>query len=282
MSYTTLIAPAVLFPHLEDPEWAIFDCRFSLAEPEKGLKDFLKGHIPGAQYAHLDHDLSGPVIPGKTGRHPLPDVDDLANTFSRWGIQDKTQVIAYDDMGGAIAARLWWLLRWLGHEKVAVLDGGWQRWMQEDFQTSTVVTDRTPRLFNPRINENLICEASEVMEMVVQNTGCLLDARARERYDGLREPIDPVAGHIPSAHSLPFSENLNTSGLFKSPAELKSRFMAITNEKNLKNSCSYCGSGITATHNLLALAHAGYPGARLYPGSWSEWITDPTHPIAKN
>ena len=282
MSYNTLISPAVLFPHLEDPRWAVFDCRFSLAEPDKGLRNFLNGHIPGAQYAHLDNDLSGPVIPGKTGRHPLPDVDDLAGKLSRWGIDQNTQIIAYDDMGGAIAARMWWLLRWLGHEKVAVLDGGWQRWLNEDFKTSAQVSDRTPRLFTPQPNQQLICDAAEVSGMIAAGQGCLIDGRSRERYDGVREPIDPVAGHIPTALSAPFTENLNPSGRFKSKAALKERFLTYTTEKALSTSCHYCGSGITATHNLLALAHAGYPAARLFPGSWSEWITDPTHPIARN
>ena len=282
MPYTTLISPAVLSPHIEDPDWAIFDCRFSLTDTEKGLRDFIQGHIPGAQYAHLDRDLSGPVIPGKTGRHPLPAIEDLVDTFSRWGIHATTQVVTYDDMGGAIAARFWWLLRWLGHENVAVLNGGWQRWVKEEFEINKEVVDRTPRLFNPSINSDLVCETSEVVQLVTAGEGCLLDARARERYDGLREPIDPIAGHIPTALSVPFAENLDETGLFKSPKELLERFQSGAPGKNLAESCNYCGSGITATHNLLALAHAGYPQARLYPGSWSEWITDPANPIAQN
>lgn len=277
--YTTILSLADLAPHLGDDAWAVVDCRFSLGDPARGRRDYLTAHIPGAVYAHLDEDLSGPVVPGHTGRHPLPDVDRLAKTFSAWGIGDGVQVVTYDDAGGSVAARLWWLLRWLGHDAVAVLDGGWPRWQQEGLPVRSGEESRPPRAFTPRPRPGLLADATEVERLRRDPSSRVLDARAAERYRGEIEPIDPVAGHIPGAGSAPFSENLDPDGYFRTPEELRARFDRICGNVPPERVVHYCGSGVTAAHNVLAMAHAGLEGARLYAGSWSEWITDPDRPV---
>lgn len=281
MAYTTLVDPETLQMHLDDPDWVIVDCRFSLNDPAYGRQAYLEAHIPGAVYAHLDADLSGPVVPGQTGRHPLPDPDQLAQKLGAWSIDARTQVVAYDDAGGAFAARLWWLLGWLGHEAVAVLDGGWPRWVQEGRPVRKGVERRTARTFKPQVRPEWVVTAEEVMQRLQDPAWRLLDARAPERYRGEQEPIDPVAGHIPGAVNAPFTENLTPAGTFRSPEVLRQRFMALLGNVPPERVICYCGSGVTAAHNLLALAHAGLPGARLYVGSWSEWITDPRRPVAR-
>lgn len=279
MPYTTLISTTVLANHLTDPDWALMDCRFSLDDPERGRRDYQPAHIPGAVYAHLNEDLSGPVIPGRTGRHPLPEVEVIAHTLSQWGIDASVQVVAYDDAGGSIAARLWWMLRWLGHDAVAVLDGGWPQWQREGRPVRSGTESRAPRTFVPHPQPHLLASTSEIESSLLDHTSRLLDARAVERYRGEVEPIDPVAGHIPGAISAPFTENLNPDGCFRSPEEIRARFQALLREAPIDRVICYCGSGVTAAHNLLALAHAGLGDARLYAGSWSEWITDPHRPI---
>jgi thiosulfate/3-mercaptopyruvate sulfurtransferase len=279
MPYTTLISTAELAAHLTDPDWALMDCRFSLDDPERGRRDYQQAHIPGAVYAHLNEDLSGPVIPGKTGRHPLPDVEVFARTLSHWGIDANVQVVAYDDSSGAIAARLWWMLRWLGHEAVAVLDGGWWPWQGEGRPVRSGLESRPPRTFVPHPQPQLLARTSEIESSLLDQTSRLLDARAIERYRGQVEPIDPVAGHIPGAISAPFTENLNPDGCFRPPEEIRARFQTLLSDVPIDQVICYCGSGVTAAHNLLALAHAGLGDARLYAGSWSEWITDPNHRI---
>ncbi len=278
MAYTTIIPPDELLTHLRDADWIVIDCRFSLDRTERGREDYLTSHIPGAIYAHLDEDLSGPIVPGRTGRHPLPAVEVLTDTFSRWGITDGVQVVAYDDAGGSIAARLWWLLRWLGHNAVAVLDGGWPAWRRAGYPEEDCPAQKYPRTFIPRPRPELIATVDDVAQAPVWRTP-LLDARAPERYRGEIEPIDPVAGHIPGAVCAAFNENLNADGIFRSPEELRARFMPILGHAPPSQAIVYCGSGVTAAHNLLALEHAGLHGARLYPGSWSEWITDPSRPV---
>ncbi|HEX7975068.1 MAG TPA: rhodanese-like domain-containing protein, partial [Anaerolineales bacterium] len=198
--YSTLISTTELASHLEDPNWAIFDCRFSLADTGRGLRDYIQAHIPGAVYAHLDADLSGPVIPGQTGRHPLPPVEGAARTFSAWGIADEVQVVAYDDAGGALAAgRLWWMLRWLGHANATVLDGGWQAWLAEGRPVRSGQQTRSPRRFVPHLRPELLVTTSQVDAMRQDPAYRVFDARAAERYRGENETIDPVAGHIPGA-----------------------------------------------------------------------------------
>jgi thiosulfate/3-mercaptopyruvate sulfurtransferase len=279
MSYTTLISTAVLGQHLGQADWAIIDCRHSLADTELGHRNYLEGHIPGALYAHLEEDLSGPIIPGQTGRHPLPAVETFAATLSGWGIDETVQVVVYDDMGGAIAARLWWMLRWLGHEAVAVLDGSWQRWLTEDRLTVSQVQPRPTRPFNPKPQASLLASAEEVLALRRDPTCRLLDARSADRFRGENETLDPIGGHIPGAVSAPYAENLE-SGHFRSPEALRQRFEGLLGQTSPEQAVVYCGSGVTAAHNLLAMTHAGLDGARLYAGSWSEWVTDSSRPVA--
>jgi thiosulfate/3-mercaptopyruvate sulfurtransferase len=282
MVFTTLISTADLFAHIGDADWAVVDCRFSLDDIERGRLDYEREHISGAVYAHLEEDLSAPIIPGKTGRHPLPEIETLARRFSHWGIDASTQVVAYDDGPGPMAARLWWLLRWLGHDAVAVLDGGWFGWKAEGRPVSSGVDVRRARVFNPQPRAELVTDAAGVLETLGNPNSRLVDARAVERFRGEVEPLDPVAGHIPGAVCAPYTENLNSDGHFLSPEQLRTRFEAVLGEVPPERAVFYCGSGVTAAHNLLALAHAGLGDARLYVGSWSDWITDPTRPIEKS
>ena len=280
MLYTTLISTAELRQHLERPNWAIFDCRFSLKDPARGRRDYLQSHIPGAVYAHLDEDLASPVIPGQTGRHPLPPVGEFVQTLSQWGIDTTVQVVVYDDLGGAFAARLWWMLRWLGHEAVAVLDGGWPQWQEADYPVRSGEQVRPPRTFTPEPRPRLVADVGEVLSIANDPSYCLLDARNADRYRGRNETIDLVAGHIPGAISAPFADNLGPDGLFLPPDKLRIRYQTLLRDVSPEKTVVYCGSGVNAAHNLLAMVHAGLGDGRLYPGSWSEWITDPDRPIA--
>lgn len=278
MEYTTLISTAELAERLTADDWVIVDCRFYLLQPDRGHEEYLASHIPGAVYAHMDHDLSSPVVPGKSGRHPLPDPETAAATFSSWGIGPGVQVVAYDASGGGMAARLWWLLRWLGHEAVAVLDGGWPLWLGEGRPTRSGQEHNAPRDFQPQLQEGWIVDTAEVATLPAEAR--LFDSRTAERYRGENETIDPVAGHIPDAISAPYTENLNSEARFLSADDLRKRFEQLLGETSPEAAVFYCGSGVTAAHNVLAMAHAGLGNARLYPGSWSEWITDPERPVA--
>lgn len=273
--YTTLITPRQLkeLTHQGIPR-RIIDTRFSLADTEAGRRAYAQGHLPDAIYAHLDEDLSGEIIPGKTGRHPLPDPLQLAAQFGTWGIEAETQVVVYDDMGGAIASRLWWLLRWLGHDRVAVLDGGIQAWQASGGALTPVVPDIIPRTFVPAVREEMTVDAARVDAIRQDENYRLIDSRAAPRYRGEEEPIDPVAGHIEGAENLPFADNLR-EGALRPKTELKERF----GNTDPARTVFYCGSGVTACHNLLAHEHAGLGMAKLYPGSWSEWITDPSREV---
>lgn len=280
MMYRTLIAISDLAAHLDDPDWVVVDCRFSLLDPGRGRKEYLRAHVPGAVYAHLDDELSGPILHGVTGRHPLPSPAAVAERFGNWGITDGVQVTAYDDAGGGIAARLWWMLRFLGHDAAAVLDGGWPAWDAEGRPTAAGAESQPRRTFTPRVRENWTVDAEQVDALRVDPAWKLLDAREAIRFRGEEEPIDPVAGHIPGALSVPFLDNLEESGRFRSRDALRSRFDEIIGTTPPKRVVSHCGSGVTACHNILAMEHAGLPGGRLYPGSWSEWITDPARAVA--
>lgn len=280
MTYTTLISTGDLADHLDDPKWAVIDCRFSLQEPEQGERDYRQAHIPGAVYAHLDRDLSGPVERGRTSRHPLPDVAHFVERASRWGIDQETQVVVYDDWGGAIASRLWWMLRWLGHDAVAVLDGGWTAWTGEERPTTGGVEQRPPAEFQARPRPELTADVEEVMRGIESGDLLLVDARAPERYYGAVEPNDPVAGHIPGAVNHFYGQNLH-EGRFLPPDQLKRIYGPIIGARPSQQVVFYCGSGVTATHNALAMLYAGIGDARVYPGSWSEWITDSSRPVAK-
>ncbi len=252
----------------------IFDCRFSLADDQYGQTAYQQGHIPTAQHADLNQQLSGLIIPGETGRHPLPARDVFAAQVCRWGIDNTSRIIAYDDNLGVYAARFWWMLRWLGHENVQVLDGGWDAWLAAGGSLDTTEAVVEPSVFTPKNPLTRIRQANELL----QNPGDLTDAREPARFRGEIEPLDAIAGHIPGAVCMPFTENL-VDGRFKSRQALGTQFEARSLNHDSDVTC-YCGSGVTAAHNILALVFAGFSEPALYPGSWSEWITDPSRPIA--
>lgn len=282
MTYQTLISPQEIHDHLGNPEWVIVDCRFVLDQPEKGWQNYLAGHIPGAVYAHLNRDLSGPIIPGKTGRHPLPSVEKASEVFSRLGISAGVQVVAYDDQGGAMgAARLWWMLRWLGHFHVAVLDGGWQAWKNAGGPVSIGEEHNPTRQFVPKVRMEIVADADLVSAVRLNPDWRVLDSRSAERFRGENETIDPVAGHIPGAISVPYSGNLRPDSFFLPQETLRKRFDRFIQGVSAENVIFYCGSGVSAAQNVLAMLHAGLGEARLYAGSWSEWITDPQRPVEK-
>jgi len=280
MGYTLLVDAFELQAHLNDENWAIIDCRFSLEDTERGWSDYVKGHIPGSVYAHLDRDLSGNVIRGKTGRHPLPEIAALAETFCKWGIDSDTQVVAYDEASGTMAARLWWLLNWLGHRNVALLDGGWRAWKEAGLPAGSGAETRPPRRFEPREIAGAYVTAEQVQQIAGNPHYAVLDARSGPRFRGETEPIDSVAGHIPGAISAPCEENVTPEGRFHPPEVLRRRFEKLLKFVPPENVICYCGTGVTAAHNIFALAYSGLGVARLYAGSWSEWITDPTRRIA--
>jgi thiosulfate/3-mercaptopyruvate sulfurtransferase len=282
--FTTLIEPLELAQHVDESEWAIIDCRFELARPEWGARAFTDGHIPHALYAHLDHDLSGAHTP-RSGRHPLPDPVALAATFSRFGIDATVQVVAYDQGSSAYAARLWWLARWLGHRAVAVLDGGLAAWQRAGLPLSRTSETRPPRHFRGSAEETMAVSTAEVAAAVAAGDlgagrSLLVDARSAERFAGRNETLDTVAGHIPGALNHPFAANHDPQGRFLPATELRRAWTATLRAAPPERLIAMCGSGVTACHNLLALEVAGFPGARLYAGSWSEWIRDPARPIA--
>lgn len=275
---TTLVSVDTLAAHLRDSRWVIVDCRFDLAQPAAGEAAYRAGHIPGAVYAHLDRDLSSPVTP-QSGRHPLPEAEHFAATVRRWGIGPDTQVIAYDADNGTYASRLWWLLRWVGHPAVAVLDGGFKAWTAAQLPTGTEIPSRQPSQFQARPNRELWLDAAQVHERVQQSDWRLLDARGPERFAGKVEPIDTVAGHVPGARNHPFATNLANDGRFSAPEELRRRYEQSQAGVADGHTIAMCGSGVTACHLLLAMEVAGKPGARLYAGSWSEWIRDAKRPV---
>ena len=260
-----------------EPELAIVDCRASLQDPAAGRAAYAEAHLPRAVFADLLEDLSGPIVPGQTGRHPLPSVAVLVEKLQGWGIGQHSQVVVYDDASGAFAARLWWLLRWLGHEAVALLDGGLAAWLAAGQPVTREVPLRSVGNFTPRPQPRLLADAAELLQSAPRK---IFDARAPERFRGEVEPIDPVAGHIPGAQNLPFAANLR-DGRFLPPAELRAGLDAALAGTAPEAAITYCGSGVTACHNVLAFAHAGLPLPRLYAGSWSEWITDRSRPVAK-
>ncbi|HEU0224415.1 MAG TPA: sulfurtransferase [Steroidobacteraceae bacterium] len=279
MAYTTLISTEALAGRLSDPDWLVADCRFELADPMAGARAWREGHIPGAIHADLEHDLSARVTPA-TGRHPLPPVDALEATFSRFGISGRTQVVAYDAGGGAYAARLWWMLRWLGHDAVAVLDGGFAAWLADGRPVTQEAVARAPARFVARPRPELLCAADEIPRALARGAA-LVDVRGEERFRGEVEPLDAVAGHVPGAVNLPYLENLGSDGRFRAPDELAALWRERAGVASGREVVCMCGSGVTACQGLLALASAGVAGGRLYAGSWSEWIRDPSRPVAR-
>ncbi len=278
MAFTTLVDTSSLANHLSDQAWAVVDCRFALNDEAWGEREYLSRHIPGAVYAHLAKDLSG-ELSGRNGRHPLPTPETLADTLGRFGIAKGVQVVAYDQDGGMFASRLWWLLRWMGHDSVAVLDGGFARWLTEQRPTSAGAEARAPQVFSGLPLGGMAVDVGEMARLVADKSARLVDARAPERYTGAVEPIDKVAGHIPGAVNHFFMQNLDDRGGFRSAGELREKFAATFDGAPADQVVAYCGSGVTACHNLLALEHAGLRGARLYAGSWSEWSSEPSRPV---
>ena len=279
--YKTLVDCHTLALHLHDPEWVVVDCRFVLSKPEAGREAYNAGHLFGARYAHLNDQLSSPVT-ATSGRHPLPDPERLAATFSAWGIGPGKQVVCYDDSFGAMASRLWWLLRWLGHDTVALLDGGLPRWQREGHPVTKDLPTIQPAAFVPSLHSDMLVDAAFVARAVQDDNWLVMDARAEERFNGEIEPMDPVAGHIPGAINLPFEDNLHVSGRFSTSTELRDLYAGQMRNVNPDHVVQMCGSGVTACHNILAMEHAGFAGAKLYVGSWSEWIRDPSRPVARD
>ena len=275
--FTTLISTDILASNL-GAGWVVVDCRFDLQNEHWGREQYLAGHIPGAVYASLSHDLAGPKT-GTNGRHPLPSIDDFSATLGRLGITSGTQVVTYDQDSGMYASRLWWMLRYLGHESVALLDGGFAKWQREARPTRSGEESRTPATFVPRPRPEMRMSVDEVVAHLGDSQTLLVDARAPERFEGRVEPIDRVPGHIPGAVNHHYKTNAADDSTFLPPQMLRDAFTRLLDGRDPSEAVMYCGSGVTACHNLLAMAHAGLPGARLYAGSWSEWSADPQRPV---
>lgn len=282
MPYTTLVTVDELVALIAHDACSVIDCRFDLADTTRGEAAYRQGHVPGARYAHLDRDLSGPITPD-SGRHPLPDLGRLKDWLGAQGIAAGRQVVVYDDSGGNMAVRLWWLLRWLGHDAVALLDGGWQHWLLAGRDvTSGEASDAVHASFVGEPDPGLVVTTSGVLEQVRNGETRLLlmDARTRDRFRGDAEPIDPIAGHVPGAINLPLQMNLRADGRFRAADALRALYDEAIGTRDPATVVAMCGSGVTACHNLLAMEIAGLGGGRLYAGSWSEWIRDPGRPIA--
>lgn len=272
----TLVSTEELAAH---PEWRVFDCRHDLAKPELGEQQYLEAHLPGALFAHLDRDLSGPKT-GHNGRHPLPEPKVFVSWLGKRGLQPTDQVVCYDAGPGAMAARLWWMLRWVGHESVAVLDGGYAKWQREARPVATEIPAFAELNYPGRAKTSMVAYLSHVEKKLKK--AALLDARAPARYRGEAEPIDPIAGRIPGAKNRFNNDNLSPEGTFKKLELLRAEFTSVLSGRNPADVIHYCGSGVAACHNALAMEIAGLTGSRVYPGSWSEWSADPTRPIARS
>ena len=278
--YTTMISTAELAAGLDTGRVAVVDCRFSLADKPAGRRAYAAAHIPGAVYANLDEDLSAPMAANRAGgRHPLPEPETFARTLSAWGIDNDTQIVAYDDSPGAMAARFWWMLRWLGHNAVAVLDGGWAAWHAENRPVESDIPSVSSAHFVPHPRPQMVVNADKALHYTASGGALLIDARAADRFRGENETVDPVGGHIPGATNYFYGQNL-ADGRFLSADELAQRYRALIQQRPTSEVVFYCGSGVTACHNLLAMEHAGLGLARLYPGSWSDWSSDPSRPRA--
>ncbi|CAN7566109.1 sulfurtransferase [Massilia sp. LjRoot122] len=273
--YTTLISAQDLAAHIDDPHWVLVDCRHDLMNPAAGREGYAIGHLPGAVFGDIETQLSGAKHGPDgvfRGRHPLPEKEALIETLRSWGVKDDSQIVAYDAHGGMFAARLWWLMRWLGHEAVAVLDGGMAAWQSLGKPLATAVVAKPRGDVQVRAPFVPTVTVAEVLENVDKGERIVIDARASDRFRGENETIDPVGGHIPGARNRFFKDNLQPDGRFKDAATLRSEFAPLVDDP--KRAIMQCGSGVTACHNLLALEVAGMPGAALYPGSWSEWVGD--------
>ena len=276
-----LISVSELQHLLESDSCRVVDCRFDLFDRDKGRQEYLAGHIPGAVYADMDRDLASEVKPD-TGRHPLPEVGEFQSTLAKWGIGNRTRVVAYDSGNGSLAVRLWWMLRWLGHERVSVLDGGLSAWTGAGLPTETREPDYPTAEFCPSPDASMIVTTEEIAQALADGSGlCLIDARDAARFRGDKEPIDSVAGRIPGARNLPFARNLDGDGKWRSPAELAALWKEVVSDEQGSDVTVMCGSGVTACHLILSAAQAGRAMPRLYVGSWSEWIRDENRPVAR-
>lgn len=286
MNFTTLIDVATVAAHRGSPDWVLLDCRFELGKPEVGENLYREGHLPGARYAHLDRDLASPPGPA-SGRHPLPDPAAFAALASRWGIDGNTQVVTYDQGNSFYAARAWWIFRWLGHERVAVLDGGLAAWCAAGLALEQNEVHAAPRQFTARPNADLVVDAAAVLRTVTRagvaeaGGSRLVDARGADRFAGENETIDPVGGHVPGAVNHHYARNYGSDGRMRDAASLREQWLATLAGVAPGQMIAMCGSGVSACVNLLAMTHAGLGGARLYPGSWSEWVRDPSRPVAR-
>jgi len=280
---TTLISCKELKALLADDSrhCVLIDCTFDLADPAAGREVYHRAHLPGAHYLHLDNELSGPKT-GSNGRHPLPDPDALAARLRALGVNDDSQIVAYDAQGGMYAARAWWLLRWLGHEAVAVLDGGTNAWMADALATEQGATPEPEANGNFSRRPALVrtVDADALLANLRAPSWLVVDARSPDRFRGENETLDPVGGHIPGAANRFFKDNLQSDGRFKPAATLRTEFGQVLGTTPPELAVMQCGSGVTACHNLLALEVAGLRDAALYPGSWSEWCADPARPVA--
>jgi len=275
-----LVTTTELAAHLDDPAWVIFDCRHDLLDPTKGARLYREAHVPGASFAPVDAALAGPMT-GTNGRHPLPDPAAFADFLVRHGVSDTSQLVAYDDVGGQYAARLWWLARWIGLTRVTLLDGGWPKWRAEGRATTTEVPRPQPGGIRLRLKPGGTWSTADVQQRLGQAETLVVDARAAERFRGEVEPIDPVAGHIPGAVNRFFKANLRDDLTFRPPEELRREFTALLAGRAPTSVGHQCGSGITACVNLFAMEYAGLAGSKLYAGSWSEWIADPSRPVTR-
>ena len=281
MSLARLLTAPQLAERLSTPDLLILDCRFALDDPAYGRSRYTEGHVPGARFADLEQDLSGPVIKGVTGRHPLPDPARLQERLREWGVHQDSTVVLYDDGPGAFAARAWWLLAWLGKRNdVYLLDGGFQAWQAAGLPVTAQTDEAARGNFTAHPDASLVLDVASLLQRLRDPALTLIDARGLPRFRGEVEPLDPVAGHIPGACCAPFTDNLGADGRFLPPAQLRQRFENLLVGRSPDQLAAYCGSGVTACHNLFAMSLAGFPLAPLYAGSWSEWITDPARPIA--
>ncbi len=279
--YSLIISAAELSRNLQNPDWVIVDCRFSLADPDWGETEYQALHIPGAVYAHLDRDLAGSKTP-ETGRHPLPSDKKTTQVFSALGIDSSKQVIVYDATSGSFAARLWFMLNLYGHQRVAVLDGGFAYWHMQGYPIESVDHHNLPAQFSGSFHPEMVMTTPQMEQLIHDKDWRIIDARTHERYAGESEPIDPVAGHIPGALNRFHELNLDQNGLFKPDQTLKEEFMPLLDPQHIENTVVYCGSGVTSCHHLIAMKKAGLPLPKLYVGSWSEWIRDPARPIKQD
>lgn len=279
MAHTTLVSTAELAAHLDDPAWVVFDCRHDLAKPESGALEYAQAHIPGARFLHLDRDLAAAPT-GKNGRHALPEPQAFMRRLGAAGVTANSQIVAYDAKIGVYASRLWWMLRWLGHEKVAVLDGGYAKWKSEGRPLTGDVSPVVPTRYDGQARA-ISVDAEDVLRSIGKPDRKLIDARSSDRYRGENETLDPVGGRIPGSLNRFYRDNLDASGCFKPAAQLHAAFSALLGDTAPNAVVHSCGSGVSACHNLLAMEIAGLPGSKLYPGSWSEWCSNPARPTEK-